>query len=387
MTLFRFNSIELFEHMYSGGESSRRKPKPERPRLPIRPEDLNFRERPDLLVTYNIRIKADDAELFQCNKYCLIDYPEFWLMFFIDVPENEQDPPKGHWTCPPELEWIYQAPEVPSPSRVNMYTMLRYPLMEYYGLQTLHFMKYISSRHDSELVVERSRLELLRERIQHVDRALLNVINEIPGDLLAAKMAKPWYKFGKSDYFKPQKLWLGKQLIFYRKNLHVMRESVTNMLDTMFPYGPQKNETEAPLSSWRWARRYEGYIVNIPDWTFPDAFISSLGKFAVKFYTNKNEKKMKTYKEWAPPRRGAEGLRHAQSAGQNVHLPKPINLGDHNRRRDSAFNSDAWVLDWSKKNLWTTRKHFADVAYINTFGRKDEFYEQVTAVKNQAGYS
>ncbi|KAF3313890.1 hypothetical protein TWF173_005484 [Orbilia oligospora] len=384
MTLLRFSSSELLENMFKSGQSSGRssRSKRERPKLPIKPVDLSMRERPDLLVTYNIRIRGSNLEVAPLARYCQIDFFNFWLMFFIDIKENDTNPPRGPWRCLPEHEWMYHAPYIPAPETVNMYTMLRYPLMEYYALHVVHFMKYISTRHDSEIIIRRDRLELVKERIHHLDRVFRSVVNFIPADLMEAKMSKPWYKFGKSDYFKSQKVWVGKELMAYRRSLQVTRECIESMLDTMFPYGPDKNEDEAPLSSWKFASNFEGQIIGVPDWTFGDAFIESLGRFAVKEYPRRDEALIKIYKQLAPPRRGEEALKRFISGDAAGHHTKPINLGDHNRRRDARDNCDAWVMDWSEHGIWAARKRFSDLAYINTFGQRAEFFTKVTPAKN-----
>ncbi|KAK6330631.1 hypothetical protein TWF718_002828 [Orbilia javanica] len=349
----------MFEGLFKGSQ----KPRPDRPRPPLVPEDLPEAKRPDKMVTYTIQTKptpTGTGSFGSLPKTTYMDYFSFWMLFYNDLKQNHDGRAQG-WSCPAPLAWMYQVSSIPEPKEKNIYTMLRYPLIEYYGIYCMHFMNFISLRHDTEVKLSRNRLEVLIQNIDHVDRAFRIVLAFIPKDLMAAKLAKPWYKFGKSDHFKPQKVWLGNQLIRYRRNIVIIKACFKNMLDLMFPYGVQKNETEAPLSGWKDASKYEGHICRVPDWIFEDPHLTFLEPFSIKEYDQRAGKIILSYKssQTKSRRLSGSGGRQATPSSQTL---KPLNLGESNRKRDK--DGEPWVVDMSKEDPWVSREHFAELGYM-----------------------
>ncbi|KAK6342203.1 hypothetical protein TWF730_001681 [Orbilia blumenaviensis] len=318
-------------------------------------------------VRYNIRTKTSDEDIGSIYKAIKFDYLDLWCVFFNDLTENGNPTPFG---VPRERAWMYDTPNIPEPAVQTRYSMLRYPVLEYSCIHAMYFMKFVSMKHDEEILIKRVDLETMIERTKQLKLEFIDAIKFIIRDLAKAKQSKPWHEFGTSDPRKKEKCYLGEVLKLYGRNLNLITEAFKNMSDTIFPFGPENQESEdvAPLSAWKDAWKYEGFITNIPDWRFEDACIQSLEPFAMKTFDHEARYLMHTIgardhkkadKEW----KKSKGIMQSQPQGR-------ISLGRHNNEPHFDDGDGKWRIDMRGKGPWKLRQLFARMKWEAEFLEK-----------------
>ncbi|KAK6496074.1 hypothetical protein TWF481_002098 [Arthrobotrys musiformis] len=371
MTAFRFANPEMFEKIFSK--------KPREQGESLKPEQVLTSELEDRIVTYTARCKAFDSECGPRPRLCEIDFFDFWLIFFNDLKINKakvDDVPADSqfrkllplheavdgvfpppWSCSDQERWAYQLKDIPLPKEQNMYTMLRYPMMEFHCITVYHYMKYISSRHDSEVTVDLHRLLYAKSCLEDIDNIFQRTIDFVSQDLMTGKMIKDWWKFGKGDRSKEQKMWLGQYLTFYRNNIKVMRECFDSILNTLFPFGEDAEEQHAPLSAWKFSQRYECFLTNRLDWEFHDPFTKFLEPFAIKEYPDEMEYRKYVWKCGGSTSIAEKVYIQAKRGGPSTLHEKPMLLSEANKAR--SRRSDGWVQNRNGEDHWQIRKRAA----------------------------
>ncbi|KAK6522388.1 hypothetical protein TWF281_002950 [Arthrobotrys megalospora] len=332
-------------------------------------------------------LASKNHEIIRREGECHLDYLDFWWLFYNPLTENVYGEPR-QWSTTADLSWLYGNQDIPVPERQDTYSMLRYPLIEFFGLHCFHFMGYTSNRHDQEIMVQKTALEALRSQVADISLAFLLVIRFVDLDLEAARKAKPWYKFGPSDPQKKQKLWLKKQLKKYRENLKLYNEMFNLMLDKMFPYGkdPKKNEVEFPLSAWRAAQGYYGTLTHIPDWRFQDPLQEMLETYCTRDYDYVDGGKAHVLAatdreaaaaEWSAAlglRLGPRRLRLAFSDGRNNETIWPTEpIFSAGRTYLPPPRPEPWKIDMTHLDPWALRELLAKMREMQGFSLKDPF--------------